>query len=152
MAICYARVSTGDQHPHLQVDAFERAGCYRVVTETASGALPTARCSSRSWTSSAPVDTLVVRKLDRLGRSGRQNMTLPRDADLTLDHVEEFLGGFRRPLEPTRVLAAAGSGEIFTSRTVRDLVVGANITVEDRGPHALKGIEGTWQLFAITRA
>jgi class 3 adenylate cyclase len=51
-----------------------------------------------------------------------------------------------------RVMATAGSGEIFTSRTVRDLVVGANIAVEDRGPHVLKGIEGAWQLFAVTRA
>jgi class 3 adenylate cyclase len=51
-----------------------------------------------------------------------------------------------------RVMAAAGPGEIFTSRTVRDLVVGANITVEDRGPHALKGIDDPWQLFAVTRA
>jgi DNA invertase Pin-like site-specific DNA recombinase len=34
----YARVSTTDQYPHLQVDALERAGCYRVFTETASGA------------------------------------------------------------------------------------------------------------------
>jgi DNA invertase Pin-like site-specific DNA recombinase len=32
----YARVSTTDQQPHLQVDALERAGCYRVFTETAS--------------------------------------------------------------------------------------------------------------------
>jgi class 3 adenylate cyclase len=51
-----------------------------------------------------------------------------------------------------RVMAAAGSGEILTSRTVRDLVVGANITVEDRGPHALKGIDDPWQLFAVTQA
>jgi class 3 adenylate cyclase len=49
-----------------------------------------------------------------------------------------------------RVMAAAGTGEIFTSRTVRDLVVGANITVEDRGPYALKGIDEIWQLFAVT--
>jgi DNA invertase Pin-like site-specific DNA recombinase len=35
----YAPVSTGDQQPHLQVDALDRAGCYRVFTETASGAL-----------------------------------------------------------------------------------------------------------------
>ena len=34
----YARVSTTDQHPPLQVDALELAGCYRVFTETASGA------------------------------------------------------------------------------------------------------------------
>jgi class 3 adenylate cyclase len=51
-----------------------------------------------------------------------------------------------------RVMAAAGPGEVLTSRTVRDLVVGANIVVEDRGPHVLKGIEGTWELFAVTRA
>jgi class 3 adenylate cyclase len=50
-----------------------------------------------------------------------------------------------------RVTAAAGSGEILTSRTVRDLVVGSGIAVEDRGPHALKGIDGTWQLFAVTQ-
>jgi class 3 adenylate cyclase len=51
-----------------------------------------------------------------------------------------------------RVMATAGSGEIVTSQTVRDLVVGASIAVEDRGPHVLKGIEGAWQLFAVTRA
>jgi class 3 adenylate cyclase len=51
-----------------------------------------------------------------------------------------------------RVMAAAGSGEILVSRTVRDLVVGSDIAVEDRGPHALKGIEGSWQLFAVTGA
>jgi class 3 adenylate cyclase len=50
-----------------------------------------------------------------------------------------------------RVMAAAASGEILTSRTVRDLVVGSDIAAEDRGTHTLKGIDGTWQLFAITR-
>jgi class 3 adenylate cyclase len=50
-----------------------------------------------------------------------------------------------------RVMAAARSGEILTSRTVRDLVIGSDIAVEDRGPHALKGIDGTWQLFAVTQ-
>jgi DNA invertase Pin-like site-specific DNA recombinase len=34
----YARVSTTDQQPQLQVDALTAAGCYRVFTETASGA------------------------------------------------------------------------------------------------------------------
>jgi transposase len=34
----YACVSTTDQQPQLQVDALQRAGCYRVFTETASGA------------------------------------------------------------------------------------------------------------------
>ena len=51
-----------------------------------------------------------------------------------------------------RVMATAGSGEILVSRTVRDLVVGSDIAVEDRGPYTLKGIEGSWQLFAVPRA
>jgi class 3 adenylate cyclase len=48
----------------------------------------------------------------------------------------------------SRVMASAAPGEIRTSRTVRDLVVGSDITLDDLGPQPLKGIEGTWQLFA----
>jgi class 3 adenylate cyclase len=50
-----------------------------------------------------------------------------------------------------RVMAMAGPGEILTSRTVRDLVVGSDIALNDRGVHPLKGIEGGWQLFTVTR-
>jgi class 3 adenylate cyclase len=50
-----------------------------------------------------------------------------------------------------RVLATAGPGEILASRTVRDLVVGSDITLEGRGTHRLKGVEGTWQLFAVVK-
>jgi class 3 adenylate cyclase len=41
-----------------------------------------------------------------------------------------------------RVMAAAGPGEILASRTVRDLVVGSDITMEDLGTRRLKGVEG----------
>jgi class 3 adenylate cyclase len=47
-----------------------------------------------------------------------------------------------------RVMAAAGPGEILTSRTVHDLVVGSDIAMDDVGTRPLKGVEGTWQLFA----
>ena len=50
-----------------------------------------------------------------------------------------------------RVMAAAGPGEIFTSRTVRDLIVGSDIVLDDRGTHPLLGVQGTWQLFAVVR-
>jgi class 3 adenylate cyclase len=49
-----------------------------------------------------------------------------------------------------RVMAAAAPGEILTSSTVRDLVIGSDIAMTDRGPHPLKGVEGTWQLFAAS--
>jgi class 3 adenylate cyclase len=48
-----------------------------------------------------------------------------------------------------RVMGAAGTGEVLVSRTVRDLVAGSDVAFEDRGSHALKGIGGEWQLFAI---
>jgi DNA invertase Pin-like site-specific DNA recombinase len=67
----YARVSTTDQHPHLQVDALERAGCYRVFTETASGARTDRPTLEQLLDQLRPGDTLVVWKLDRLGRSLR---------------------------------------------------------------------------------
>jgi class 3 adenylate cyclase len=48
-----------------------------------------------------------------------------------------------------RVMAAAGPGEVLTSRTVRDLVVGSDVVLQDRGSQPLKGVEGSWQLFAV---
>lgn len=48
-----------------------------------------------------------------------------------------------------RVCDLAGSGEVLASRTVRDLVIGSDITFEDRGVHALKGVPDDWQLYAV---
>jgi DNA invertase Pin-like site-specific DNA recombinase len=67
----YARVSTTDQRPQLQVDALQRAGCYRVFTETASGARSDRPTLEQLLDQLRPGDTLVVWKLDRLGRSLR---------------------------------------------------------------------------------
>jgi DNA invertase Pin-like site-specific DNA recombinase len=69
--LSYARVSTTDQQPHLQVDALQRAGCYRVFTETASGARSDRPTLAQVLDQLRPGDTLVVWKLDRLGRSLR---------------------------------------------------------------------------------
>jgi DNA invertase Pin-like site-specific DNA recombinase len=67
----YAHVSTVDQQPQLQVDALKRAGCYRVFTETASGAAADRSTLTQTLDQLRPGDTLVVWKLDRLGRSLR---------------------------------------------------------------------------------
>lgn len=49
-----------------------------------------------------------------------------------------------------RVMAEAGPGEVLVSRTVKDLTVGSDIAFEDRGGHALKGVPGEWELFAVS--
>jgi class 3 adenylate cyclase len=48
-----------------------------------------------------------------------------------------------------RVLDAAAAGELLVSPAVPMLVAGAGFAFDDRGNHELKGIEGTWQLFAV---
>jgi class 3 adenylate cyclase len=48
-----------------------------------------------------------------------------------------------------RVAAVARPGEVLVSRTVKDLVAGSGIELDDRGEHELKGIPGGWQLFAV---
>lgn len=51
-----------------------------------------------------------------------------------------------------RIMGEASPGEILVSRTVKDLVIGSPIEFIDRGLHTLKGIDGEWQLFAVTTA
>jgi class 3 adenylate cyclase/pimeloyl-ACP methyl ester carboxylesterase len=47
-----------------------------------------------------------------------------------------------------RVGELAESGEVLVSQTVKDLTVGADLTFEPRGSHALKGVPGDWQTYA----
>jgi class 3 adenylate cyclase/pimeloyl-ACP methyl ester carboxylesterase len=48
-----------------------------------------------------------------------------------------------------RIAALAGPGEILVSRTVKDLVTGSEIRLQDRGTHTLKGVPDTWQVYAV---
>jgi class 3 adenylate cyclase len=48
-----------------------------------------------------------------------------------------------------RVSALAGAGEVFVSSTVKDLVAGSGIDFEDRGEHELKGVPGSWKIYAV---
>jgi class 3 adenylate cyclase len=48
-----------------------------------------------------------------------------------------------------RVTSMAMPGEVLVSRTVTDLVAGSLTRFEDRGEHELKGVPGTWRLFAV---
>ena len=65
----YARVSTKDQDASLQIDALENHGCTKIFTDTKSGVLAERPELIRLLDYAREGDTLVVWKLDRLGRS-----------------------------------------------------------------------------------
>ncbi|TML53566.1 MAG: alpha/beta fold hydrolase [Actinobacteria bacterium] len=48
-----------------------------------------------------------------------------------------------------RVAALAEGGEVLVSQTVKDLVAGAGVEFEERGENELKGIPGSWRLYAV---
>jgi class 3 adenylate cyclase len=48
-----------------------------------------------------------------------------------------------------RVMAMAGASQVWTTSTVRDLVIGCELQFDDRGTHTLKGVDGTWHLLAL---
>ena len=48
-----------------------------------------------------------------------------------------------------RVAALASGGEVLISQTVKDLVAGAGIDLEEHGEHELKGVPGTWRLYEV---
>lgn len=72
MLIGYARVSTQEQDPSLQLDALAAAGCSKIFTEKASGAQRDRPQLQAALEYMRPGDTLVVWKLDRLARSLKQ--------------------------------------------------------------------------------
>ena len=78
MLIGYARVSTQDQQLHLQLDDLNRAGCERIFQEKVSSGKvrPQLQLLVDSLRSG---DTVVVWKLDRLGRSLKELITLIND-------------------------------------------------------------------------
>jgi DNA invertase Pin-like site-specific DNA recombinase len=71
MQIGYARVSTQEQTLNLQQDALTQAGCEKVFTDTISGSQDERLGLSEALSHLRAGDTLVVWRLDRLGRSLR---------------------------------------------------------------------------------
>ena len=48
-----------------------------------------------------------------------------------------------------RVSALAGPSEVLVSSTLRDLVIGSGLEIDDRGTYQLKDVPGDWQLSAV---
>ncbi len=79
MKIGYCRVSSNDQTLNLQKDALKKAGCEKIFSDTASGASSSRPGLDQCLDQLRKGDTLVVWRLDRLGRSLKHLLTLVED-------------------------------------------------------------------------
>jgi DNA invertase Pin-like site-specific DNA recombinase len=101
MLIGYARVSTHDQTLALQQDALQKAGCNKLFTDTASGATSERKGLDEALNYVRKGDTLVVWRLDRLGRSLPHLIT-------TMTSLEERGIGFKSLTENVDTTTSGG--------------------------------------------
>ncbi|MBW4542036.1 MAG: recombinase family protein [Myxacorys chilensis ATA2-1-KO14] len=81
MQIGYERVSTDDQNLALQHDALQNAGCERIFTDKMSGAKADRPGLKQAFSYAREGDTLVVWRLDRLGRSLKDLIALVEELE-----------------------------------------------------------------------
>src|SRR5262245_12564414 len=95
-----------------------------------------------------------------LGQSDAQRRSQRRWRRLASRSVRAYIrarwNGLNRifrgsPFTLRRIMGEAAAGEVVVSRTVKDLVAGSGIEVDDAGEHFLKGIEQKWQLFRVSK-
>ena len=101
MLIGYARVSTLEQNFDLQMDALQKAGCEKIFTDTTSGAKAERPGLTKAIEMLRKGDTLVVWRLDRLGRS-------LKDLIEWVTHLEEEGVGFKSIQESIDTTTSGG--------------------------------------------
>lgn len=92
--IGYARVSTADQELDLQLDELEKAGCERIFSDKVSGSKADRPGLADCMECLESGDTLVVWRLDRLGRSMPQLVTLVEELRSRKVHFKSLCDGF----------------------------------------------------------
>ncbi len=128
MLIGYARVSTQEQTLNLQKDALAKAGCSKIFTDTASGAKTERKGLEDAVAYVREGDTLVVWRLDRLGRSLERNLIRERtQAGLEAARARGRKGG--RPKSLTGKKAAMAQ-ELYEnkSNSIREICKNLNIS------------------------
>ena len=93
MRIGYARVSTRDQNLEMQLDALNQAGCKRIFTDKLSGAQVELPGLKEALSHLRETDTLVVWKLDRLGRSVKGLVDLVNELEAQKLHLQSITDG-----------------------------------------------------------
>jgi pimeloyl-ACP methyl ester carboxylesterase/class 3 adenylate cyclase len=128
-----------DQHDRIVAAEVERSGG-RLVKTTGDGVLATVEGPSRGIQCAQAI-AHGLRPFDMNIRAGVHT----GEVELRGDDVTGMGVVIAR-----RICDLAGTGEILVSRTVKDLVTGSGITLVNRGPHSLKGVEDEWELFAAS--
>lgn len=108
MKIGYARVSSDDQSLNLQRDALKQAGCERLYEEKESGGKVDRPELQRLMEALRPGDTLVVWRLDRLGRSLKHLIE-------TVEQLEAMGVGFQSVTEAIDTTTSGGSWSSISS-------------------------------------
>lgn len=130
---------TLDSHDRICHQEVERIGG-RIVKSTGDGVLATFDTPSAGLEAA----TALARELASIG--------LPIRAGLHTGEIEVHDSGDVSGIAvnlAARVEQAADDGTVYVSSTVRDLLLGSGIVLEDRGEHSLKGFDAPWRLFAV---
>jgi len=134
--IGYARFSTDEQTTALQLDALRAVGCAAIHEDSASGASRSRPGLSRAIEDLRAGDTLVVWRLDRLGRSLRDLLDISemlRDRDVALrsltDHIDTGTAAGRM------LYAVLGAVAQFERDVLRERTVAGMRAAKKRGEH-----------------
>jgi DNA invertase Pin-like site-specific DNA recombinase len=132
----YARVSTDEQTTRLQLDALRAAGCAVIHEDAASGVSRSRPGLGRALADLAAGDTLVVWRLDRLGRSLRDLLDISemlRKRDVALrslsDHIDTAAAAGRM------LYAVLGAVAQFEHDALRERTVAGMRAAKRRGEH-----------------
>jgi DNA invertase Pin-like site-specific DNA recombinase len=132
----YARVSTDEHTTRLQLDALKAAGCRKIFEDKLGGALRSRPQMDRALADLRAGDTLVVWKLDRLGRSLRNLLEIAdvlRDRDIALRSLTEHLD--TATAAGRMLYSVLGAVAQFERDVLRERTVAGIRAAQARGEH-----------------
>ncbi len=127
-----------DQHDNVAGIELDRGGG-RLIKSTGDGLLATFDAPARAVRTGAA----LLRRWRSLGLDARVGI---HTGECELRGAD--VGGIAVHIA-ARIQELCGPGEIFVSRTVKDLVAGSELRFHDHGGHQLKGVPDTWQVFSV---
>lgn len=130
----YARVSTDEQVTHLQVDALRQAGASRIWEDHASGATTARPGLDAMLAAIRPGDTVLVWRLDRLGRSLVHLATLAEDLHRRGIRLRSITDGVDTSTSSGRLmLGLLGTLAEYERETIRSRVSAGLVSARHRG-------------------